>query len=117
MVMVRLTADKVQPHTQGTPDATAGEGRMSKGCKAYAVELSAYFDGELRGDALARMESHLAACENCRDTLARLRKLRNAMHALSKPPRRRSSILEDLKARMQQEGDLDDPEDEPQLPC
>jgi len=83
---------------------------MSKGCKAYAVELSAYFDGELEADEQARLEAHLTECAGCRDTLQRLGKLRTALHALSRPPHRRGSILQDLQARLLEE---EPPDSEP----
>jgi anti-sigma factor RsiW len=77
---------------------------MGKGCKAYAVDLSAYFDGELEGAPLQAMETHLAACEGCRDTLQRLARLRSALHAMTRPTGRRGrSVLEDLKARLADE--------------
>jgi anti-sigma factor RsiW len=75
---------------------------MSKGCKSFAVDLSAYFDGELEGDSLRHMEAHLADCAGCRDTLKRFSKLRSALHALARPPRR-GSILEDLQSRLAEE--------------
>jgi len=76
---------------------------MNKACKPYAVDLSAYFDGELEGDELKAMEAHLSECEGCRNTLARFGKMRSALHELARPPRKRQSILEDLKARLAEE--------------
>jgi anti-sigma factor RsiW len=76
---------------------------MNKACKPYAVDLSAYFDGELAGEERQAMEAHLADCEGCRDTLARFRKMRTALHELARPPRKRQSILADLKARLAEE--------------
>ena len=88
---------------------------MGKGCKAYAVDLSAYFDGELEGAARQDMEAHLGACEGCRDTLQRLARLRSALHAMARPTGRRSrSVLEDLKARLAEEEGWDaSPSDKP----
>lgn len=82
---------------------TSAESSPAKGCKAYAVDLSAYFDHELQGTALERMEAHLEVCENCREALVRLGTLRKALHALARPPRRRRSILEDLQMRLAEE--------------
>ncbi len=76
---------------------------MSEGCKSYAADLSAYFDGELEADEQQRIEAHLADCAECQDTLQRLRKLRGALNALSRPPRRHGSILQDLQARLKEE--------------
>jgi anti-sigma factor RsiW len=39
------------------------------------LELSAYLDGELSGADLARVETHLGACEECRSALEDLRRL------------------------------------------
>lgn len=85
-----------------------GEATMGKGCKAYAVELSAYFDGELEGKALRDIEAHLVGCDSCRHTLDRLTKLRVALHSMARPNRRRGSILEDLRARLSKEEGLKD---------
>lgn len=93
--------DKLEPASSDKAAPAA------KACKSYAVDLSAYFDGELEGDALERLEAHLAACTGCRETLRRLGTLRHALHALARPPRRRRSILEDLQARLAEEGDAD----------
>jgi len=77
---------------------------MSKGCKTYAVDLSAYFDGELEGEAAERMKTHLGGCDGCREALDRLGKLRSALHSLARPSQPGRSILSDLKARMAEEG-------------
>ncbi len=52
-------------------------------------ELSAYLDGELRGEELATVEAHLAECEECRATLESLRNLaRRAQTLDDRPPER-----------------------------
>ncbi|MBI4541883.1 MAG: zf-HC2 domain-containing protein, partial [Gemmatimonadetes bacterium] len=52
-------------------------------------ELSAYLDGELHGDALRAVESHLAECAECRSTLEGLRGLVRRAQALDdRPPER-----------------------------
>jgi len=109
--MATQADEKAEPTTRGvTGHATRGT-EMKQGCKAYAVELSAYFDGELGGAKAERIEAHLADCAGCRDTLERLGKLRNALHALAKPPRRQRSVLDALQARLAEEGaDHDDDE-------
>jgi anti-sigma factor RsiW len=87
---------------------------MATGCKAYAVQLSAYFDGELEGAELQAVEAHLAGCDGCRNTLQRLGKLRHALHTLARPTGRQSrSILDDLKARLAEEEDDAAPPDKP----
>ncbi len=53
------------------------------------LELSAYLDGDLAGDDLARLEAHLAGCEACRATLDDLRRLVRRAGALDeRPPER-----------------------------
>lgn len=99
--------DKTDQTSSGKAAGRAG------GCKAYAVDLSAYFDNELQGPARERLTEHLATCAKCRETLRRLGTLRNALHALAKPPRRRRSILEDLQARLAEEDDETPASDKP----
>lgn len=115
MAMAPLTEGKAAGKAREAAGLSSGEGPMSKGCKSYAVDLSAYFDGELEGDSLERMERHLDGCEGCRDTLERLGKLRSALHSLARPPRRRNSILDELKARMEEEEDP--PKGDDPMPC
>jgi anti-sigma factor RsiW len=53
------------------------------------IELSAYLDGELAGEELARVEAHLASCEECRASLEDLRTLVGRARALDdRPPAR-----------------------------
>ena len=103
--------DDFEPSAHGPSRVQAQGGTMSKGCKDYAVDLSAYFDGELEADEQQRIEAHLAECAGCKDTLQRLRNLRGALNALSRPPRRRGSLLQDLQARLQEEERSESPPD------
>lgn len=52
-------------------------------------DLSAYADGALTADATRRAESHLAACEHCRQALADVRSVKSLLSALPvvEPPR------------------------------
>jgi anti-sigma factor RsiW len=113
--MAPVTDEKSERANDRSPGAAGSRGGTSKACKTYEVELSAYFDGELEGAALQRMEAHLAGCAGCRDTLQRLGKLRKALLAMAKPPRRRRSILEDLQARLAEEG-AEEAAEEPEQP-
>jgi anti-sigma factor RsiW len=102
---------------RGNGRIALGEATMVKGCKAYAVELSAYFDGELEGRALQDIEAHLTGCDACRNTLDRLTRLRVALHAMTRPHRRHGSILEDLRARLAQEEGADAAASDKPLVC
>ena len=53
--------------------------RMDADCKKYAVNLSSYFDGELHGNALAKLESHLESCAYCQGELETYNKIRKAL--------------------------------------
>ena len=75
---------------------------MSKECKSYSVDLSAYFDGELEGEALEKMQIHLKGCKDCKQKLDKFGKLHNAMAGLSGPSRQGRSILDDIKAKLEQ---------------
>ena len=116
MVMSARIAGKADLKRQDDPHLAVGAAPMSDGCKSYAVDLSAYFDGELEGVDAERIRVHLETCAACQDTLLRLRKLRSALHALSKPPRQQRSILAALKTRMEEMGE-DEPSGEDAPPC
>ncbi len=46
-----------------------------KDCIELAEFISAYGDGELEGDELARVESHLEGCDHCRERLEAYREM------------------------------------------
>lgn len=52
---------------------------MDAACKKYAIDLSAYFDGELHGKALVKLESHLESCAACQGELESHKKIRKAL--------------------------------------
>ena len=56
-------------------------------------ELSAYVDGQLDAAARARVDAHLETCAACRDELAELRGLRQALSELPRVPAPRSFAL------------------------
>lgn len=46
-----------------------------RGCERLGPLLDAYHDGELRGPRLWQVRRHVAGCDSCRDTLARIEPL------------------------------------------
>lgn len=78
-------------------------------CKRFAVNLSAYFDGELQGDPLTKLKAHLQGCAACQHELETFAKIRKALLYLSGQSGKRQTITK---------GDLDsaESEDDP-LPC
>lgn len=60
-------------------------------CPDRATPLQAYFDNELGPIAAAELEAHLAGCPGCRDALARLTEIREAIAAA--PPERAPDSL------------------------
>lgn len=49
-------------------------------CQLILNSLSDYIDGELQADLCARLEQHLANCENCRIVVNTLRKTVDLCH-------------------------------------
>jgi anti-sigma factor RsiW len=88
---------------------------MGNKCREYAVDLSAYFDGELDAQASRSMETHLTSCADCRDTLDKFKALRGALTALSRPPGRTRSVLDELRRKL--ELDAHPPAGKPHLAC
>ncbi len=78
--------------------------QAAKTCERFAVDLSAYFDGELDGPELAAVEKHLGGCNACTEKLEKLKKLRAAMSGLSTPASRRSSVLNLLRSELRGDG-------------
>jgi anti-sigma factor RsiW len=78
---------------------------VSTACRQYFVDLSAYSDGELEGDAKTAIERHLLDCEACRLRLDQMIRMRyQALRALATPglPRGRS-VLDLLKDKRDEE--------------
>ena len=84
-----------------------GEIEMSKDCKPFSVELSAYFDDELEGEELERMEAHLSDCEGCQEGLKKLKRLRKALSTMRESPTHHRSVLDDLRAKLALENEDD----------
>ncbi len=69
------------------------------GCPDKEMALQALFDGELDPIAAAEMEEHLRGCAGCRDALARLEAVREAMSGDAV----RYEVPEGLRARIMAE--------------
>ena len=84
-----------------------GENEMSKVCKPFSVDLSAYFDDELEGGELEAMEAHLSDCEGCQEGLKKLKRLRKALSTMRESPTHHRSVLDDLRAKLALENEDD----------
>jgi anti-sigma factor RsiW len=60
-------------------------------CRKAAELLSAYWDRELAGDLRREVEDHLQACASCRQELALLRRLDEALETMAVPPPTRTA--------------------------
>lgn len=69
---------------------------MMRDCESFAVDLSAYFDDELDAKETALVEEHLSGCAACQGNLAKMRRLRDALHRSSGPAGPASRLVEDL---------------------
>ncbi|WP_038038764.1 zf-HC2 domain-containing protein [Thermorudis peleae] len=58
----------------------------SRACKSIRPLLSAYMDGELSPDDVARLQAHLAECADCRALLASYERMREQLHQLPTAP-------------------------------
>ncbi len=78
---------------------------VSKACRQLFVDLSAYSDGELEGEARATIEQHLLVCEACRLRLDQMIRMRyQALRALATPGQSRGrSVLDVLKEKRDEE--------------
>jgi anti-sigma factor RsiW len=85
------------------------DSQVTSACERLAVDLSAYFDGELEGKALGVVEQHLSGCAACTEKLEKLKQLRAAMAGLSAPASRRGSVLSLLRSELQGGGALKPP--------
>ena len=84
---------------------TANAAAANKACRRLFVDLSAYSDGELEGEAKTQVEQHLLDCEACRLRLDQMIHMRyQALRALATPgvPRGRT-LLDLLKQKRDEE--------------
>jgi len=63
----------------------SGHARFERDHQWAPARMSGYLDGDLAGRARARMERHLAECQDCRRLLAGLRAVVGALHRLPAP--------------------------------
>ena len=70
-------------------------------CGKFAVDLSAYHDGELEGKERDAMKRHLDGCGSCRRDLEKMTKISSAMNSLNQPVDQEHRLLEDLKRALQ----------------
>ncbi|MBI3993613.1 MAG: zf-HC2 domain-containing protein [Candidatus Lambdaproteobacteria bacterium] len=76
---------------------------MKQACAEMAVELSAYFDGELAPDERAAVKAHLDDCPACREALRGMERLHDAFSALSaaRPVlSQRKPLFQDIMAKL-----------------
>ena len=76
---------------------------MKQACAEMAVDLSAYFDGELTPDERAGVEAHLDDCVACQEALKAMGRLHDAFAALSGPrpgTSRHKPIFQDIMAKI-----------------
>lgn len=76
---------------------------MKSACPEMAVDLSAYFDGELAANERQRMEAHLEICAPCREALEGMSRLHDAFAALSASHPgggRRRPLFQEIMARL-----------------
>lgn len=77
--------------------------RNNPACEAIAVDLSAYYDGELEGDRTAAVEAHLSDCAACRSQLDKMAKLSNALRAIGNLGAPKRPLIEELLRELDKE--------------
>jgi len=68
-------------------DRTTQDGvrRTAEGCEHFGAELSAWLDGELRGERETELLAHLETCEACRRKRERYKALDEQLRSLEAP--------------------------------
>jgi anti-sigma factor RsiW len=77
---------------------------LPRPCRDLQVDLALHAVGDLNGDALARLEHHLAACSACRREVSALRELVQEL-ANEQPPQRSEQEWQLLAAQIAQATD------------
>ena len=77
--------------------------RKNPECEAIAVDLSAYYDGELEEERTAAVEAHLSDCAACRSQLDKMSKLSNALHAIGNLDAPKRPLVEELLRELDKE--------------
>ncbi|MCH7477076.1 MAG: zf-HC2 domain-containing protein [SAR324 cluster bacterium] len=83
-------------------------GLMSRKCRNFSADLSAYFDGELEGKPLHLLESHLQDCDGCRGDLEKMGRIRSALFSLTGSPAEREPLVHRIMEKIRQDSDEDD---------
>ena len=83
-------------------------GLMSRKCRDFSADLSAYFDGELEGKLLQLLESHLQDCDGCRGDLEKMGRIRSALFSLTGSPAEREPLVQQIMEKIRQDSDEDD---------
>jgi len=76
-------------------------------CDKCKIQLHAYLDGELEGQAFAEVEHHVGQCPDCKTELDRLVKMRELLQELKKvevPEGEREIFIGALRDRLLSEG-------------
>lgn len=68
--------------------------RLPEECQKRLPKLSAYLDGQLKGDARTQLLAHVAACEHCQGALGDMEEARRRYRALI-PPIAGGAVLRD----------------------
>lgn len=74
--------------------------KKPKSCKELIVDLSAYYDGELQGEALEEVERHLANCDACKESMTGYNQISHALHGLVGKRDRRKSMVDEVMDRI-----------------
>lgn len=86
-----------------------GDRAMGENCQSFSVDLSAFFDGELEGEELSAIETHLESCTRCAGELEKMRKLSGAIHRASEGSPVRRPLFQEIMSRLGEEENLDEP--------
>ena len=81
---------------------------MSRKCRDFSTDLSAYFDGELEGNSLQLLESHLQDCGGCQDDLEKMGKIRSALFSMTSSPADREPLVHQIMEKIRRDTDEDD---------
>ena len=81
---------------------------MSRKCRDFSTDLSAYFDGELEGRCLQLLESHLQDCNGCRGDLEKMGKIRSALFSMTGSPAEREPLVHQIMEKIRRDSEEDD---------
>ncbi len=78
---------------------------MDDECWRLAPNLSAYFDGELKGTSLRKLAVHLDSCQDCTAELAKFHAIRRALKSTAKHTGTVRSLAKEIMAGLEREDD------------